>query len=87
MNPADYLSRHPYAQPIRENAGEAYISFVANHTVPKSMSLDEVRIVTKGTPLLQKLMCAIQSGLLLIGMTLICLIFVRLEMNFQSMMV
>lgn len=44
------------------NAGEAYVSFVCHNAIPKSMTLDEVRVATKQTPLFQNLMHAIQSS-------------------------
>lgn len=62
QNPADYMSRHPYEQPKRENAAEAYIAFISKHAVPKAMTLDEVRNATRESPSLQKVMVAIQTG-------------------------
>ena len=62
LNPADYISRHPHIQPQRENAGEAYINYVAHNTVPKAMTYEEVKTASQTDPTLQKLMSAIQTG-------------------------
>jgi hypothetical protein len=62
LNPADFMSRHPHEKPTRDNAAEAYVAFVSQHAVPKSMSLDEVRESTSGSKILQKVMIAIQTG-------------------------
>lgn len=61
-NPADYMSRHPYDKPTRDNAAEAYVAYISQHAVPKAMSLDEVRLATQESSTLQQVMNAIQSG-------------------------
>ena len=43
LNPADYMSRHPFKQPTRDNAAEAYIAFISQHAVPNSMTFDDIR--------------------------------------------
>ncbi|KAL5015077.1 hypothetical protein ScPMuIL_009347 [Solemya velum] len=53
-NPADYISRHPQNIPKRENAGEAYVNYICNNTIPRTMTLEEQDDV------LQKVVTAIQ---------------------------
>ncbi|KAK7099608.1 hypothetical protein V1264_003723 [Littorina saxatilis] len=64
LNPADYISRHPYPQtpPTRENAGEEYIRYVTRNAIPKAMTVQEVRDATQQDDTLENLMCAVQSG-------------------------
>ena len=62
LNPADYMSRHPYKDPKRDNAAEAYVAFIGQHAVPKSVSFEEVRNSTLDNSILQKVMTAIQTG-------------------------
>lgn len=48
-NPADYLSRHPNTRPDVFALGikvDRYVNFVLQHSVPKSISIDEVRKAT-----------------------------------------
>ncbi|CAB4008646.1 hypothetical protein BSL78_21779 [Paramuricea clavata] len=55
-NPADYLSRHPLATTHSSTAStqaEEYISFLANYTTPKAMTVDEVKQFTRIDPTLQ----------------------------------
>ena len=59
LNPADYLSRHPHHKSKRDNAAEAYIRYVTQHAIPKSIPLGEVKQATEEDPLLQKMMDAI----------------------------
>ncbi|GFR83013.1 transposon Ty3-G Gag-Pol polyprotein [Elysia marginata] len=61
-NPADYLSRHPPAKPIRDNEGERYIRYIANTSVPNALSLDEVRKATSLDEQLKNVMSAIMTG-------------------------
>ena len=61
-NPADYISRHPQDTPHRENAGEEYIRYIARNSVPKSMTLEEVKTATQSDQTLQKVMIAVQTG-------------------------
>ena len=41
-NPADFISRHPHTQPVRDNAGEAYDKFASKNAVPKTMTFEEI---------------------------------------------
>ena len=47
LNPADYLSCHPHHKPEKDNAAEAYISYVVQNTIPKSIILEEVKKATE----------------------------------------
>ncbi|KAL0183494.1 hypothetical protein M9458_019190, partial [Cirrhinus mrigala] len=54
-NPADYMSRHPvdgHHTDCSENA-ESYVNFIIDNTVPKAMTLDEVRRETRKDSILQ----------------------------------
>ena len=62
INPADYMSRHPYETPKRGNATEAYVAFVSLNAIPKSLTFEEVRTATLTCPILKKVMVAIQTG-------------------------
>jgi hypothetical protein len=62
LNPADFMSRHPYSEPKRDNAAEAFVAFISQNAVPKAMTLENVRSATKEDKILQKVMSAIQSG-------------------------
>ena len=59
LNPMDYLSRHPYHKPEKDNAAEAYISCVVQNTIPKSMTPEEVKKATEENCLLQKVKAAV----------------------------
>ena len=61
-NPADYLSRHPVAQPTKENKAELYVNTLTEHSVPKSMSLAEIISATNEDKALQEVKQAITSG-------------------------
>ena len=66
-NPADFLSRHPLTPastktPHETKVAEEYIAFIADHTIPKSMTTAEVREATDKDAILQLLMQAIQTG-------------------------
>ena len=66
-NPADFLSRHPVnpaksKTPHETKVAEEYIALIANHTVPKSMTVNEVREATDSDGILQLLMQAVQTG-------------------------
>ena len=52
LNPADPLSRHSYHKPERDNAAEAYIRYVTQRAIPKSIILEEVMQATEEDPLL-----------------------------------
>ena len=62
QNPADYISRHPQTTPIRGNAGEEYIAFLAKCGVPNAMTQGEFRSETQRDPQLEKVMQAVQTG-------------------------
>ncbi|GFO26907.1 transposon ty3-g Gag-Pol polyprotein [Plakobranchus ocellatus] len=40
-NSADYLSRHPFTQPTKDNGGENYTRYVTNTAVPNALTLEE----------------------------------------------
>ncbi|XP_052791587.1 uncharacterized protein K02A2.6-like [Mya arenaria] len=61
-NPADYMSRHSHDKPNRDNAAEAYVAYISQHAVPKTMTLEDVRRATQECTILQQVMIAIQSG-------------------------
>ncbi|GFO01889.1 transposon ty3-g Gag-Pol polyprotein, partial [Plakobranchus ocellatus] len=61
-NPADYLSRHPFTQPTKDNDGENYIRYVTNTAVPNALTLEEVRDATSQDSQLQAVMTAITTG-------------------------
>ena len=61
-NPADFISRHPYTSPRRENKAEQYISYIASHAVPKSLTLEEIRHATSHNEELQRVMEAVKTG-------------------------
>uniref|UniRef100_A0AAY5KA75 Gypsy retrotransposon integrase-like protein 1 n=1 Tax=Esox lucius TaxID=8010 RepID=A0AAY5KA75_ESOLU len=55
-NPADYMSRHPVDGQHTDNCSgnaEQHINFIIDNTVPKAMTLDEVRHETMKDPVLQ----------------------------------
>ena len=58
----DYFSRHPQDTPHRENAGEEYIRYIARNSLPKTMTLEEVKTATQSYQTLQKVMVAVQTG-------------------------
>ena len=62
-NPADWMSRHPVGkcQDTTSQIDE-YINFVISHTVPKAMSVEEVRQETSVDPLMQEVIKRIQLG-------------------------
>ena len=46
-NPADYLSRHPTSSSRKQQTmTEEHVNFVARHSVPKAMTLEEVEAAT-----------------------------------------
>ena len=61
-NPADYMSRHPYSMPQKDNAAEEYVRYISNNAAPKAMTLAEVRAATQEDAMLKRVMTAIQSG-------------------------
>ena len=68
-NPSDYLSRHPNTSPqptmntpCLQAAADHYISFLAQHAVPRAMTLLEIQEATKADPTLQAVVVAIHSN-------------------------
>ena len=62
LNSVDYLSRHPHHKPEKDNAAEAYISYVVQNTIPKSITPEEVKKATEEDSLLQKVKAAVANG-------------------------
>ena len=62
LNPADYLSRHPYHEPEKDNAAEAYIRYVVQNTIPKSITPEEVKKAREVDSLLQKVKAVVANG-------------------------
>lgn len=60
--PADYISRHPYEIPRHDNAGEAYIAYIVENAIPKSLTLRKVMSAIGKDQQLQNVMQAIQTG-------------------------
>ena len=58
LNESDYMSRHPVSGPheISDEGeiAEAYVNFIVNHAVPKSMTLNEIQKETIKDPTLTK---------------------------------
>ena len=50
LNEADYLSRHPHSPtrtvPEEEQMAEEYVNYIVNHTIPKSMTIQDIREAT-----------------------------------------
>ena len=61
-NSADYLSRHPLAQPTNENKAELYVNSLTKHSVLNSISLAEIISATYEDKILQGVKQAITSG-------------------------
>ena len=63
-NPSDFLSRHPSPEVFHadERSAERYVNFIASHSTPKAMSLDEIKQATKRDKTLQKLTELIRSN-------------------------
>ena len=65
-NEADYLSRHPIdvavKQSSQERIAEQYVNYVIRHTVPKSMTLEEIKEETTKDRVLQKVKQALETG-------------------------
>ena len=66
FNEVDYLSRHPVTnQPrttVEERIADNHGNFIINHTVPKSMTLQEIKDATKGDVTLMKLQECLKTG-------------------------
>jgi transposase InsO family protein len=64
-NPADYLSRHTPASNLMSNGNqstEAYINYVTETSIPKSMTVAEIKTNTKRDVTLQTIIEAVQTG-------------------------
>ena len=62
-NPADWMSRHPVGKSQDTTSQiDEYINFVISHTVPKAMSVEEVRQETSVDPLMQEVIKRIELG-------------------------
>ena len=63
-NPSDFLSRHPSPEVSHadEQSAESYVNFIASHSTPKAMSLDEIKQATKLDKTLQKLIELIRTN-------------------------
>ncbi|PIK41369.1 hypothetical protein BSL78_21779 [Apostichopus japonicus] len=64
-NPADYMSRHPIPEGSTDNsiritqAAEEYVNFLMEHSVPKAMTLKEIREASKSDAILCKVSSAV----------------------------
>ena len=64
-NEADYLSRHPVAiqrENITSRSAEEYVNYVTNSSIPKSMTLDEIKEATCNDPILTKVKNSLKEG-------------------------
>lgn len=66
-NPADYMSRHPVSTPAPCNTraakvAEEYINFLAQHSTPKAMTIDQIKQETLNSPVLQKVCSLIRTN-------------------------
>ena len=63
-NPSDFLSQHPSPEipHTDEQSAERYVNFIVSHSMPKAMSLDEIKQATKQGKTLQKLMELIRTN-------------------------
>ena len=62
-NPADVLSRQPLFTNYKSTTiAEKYVNFIQNHSVPKSLTLEEIRDATLDDPELQSVTCAVKEG-------------------------
>ena len=64
-NEADYLSRHPVViqnENLTSRSAEEYVNYVTNSSVPKSMTLDEIKKATRNDPVLTKVKNSLKEG-------------------------
>lgn len=64
-NPSDYLSRHPITTdktPLQQKIAEEHISFIANTSTPKSMTLEELKDATSKDKTLQQVISFVQTS-------------------------
>ena len=66
FNEADYLSCHPVTNQLRttveERITDNHVNFIINHTVPKSMTLQEIKDATKGDVTLMNVKECLKTG-------------------------
>ena len=65
LNEADYLSRHPITfqtEPVVTTSAENYVNYVTATSVPKSMTLEEIKKATVADPILMKVKKSLQEG-------------------------
>ncbi|KAL8562268.1 hypothetical protein ACOMHN_037224 [Nucella lapillus] len=66
-NPADFLSRHPVGKADAMTShmakiADEYVNLMANHSVPKAMTLDEIANATEYDPTLKAVIKSVQTG-------------------------
>ena len=61
-NPADYLSRNPFASKLCDDIAENYVRFVIQHSLPRALTLDEVQRATSADATLQAVRCGVETG-------------------------
>ena len=62
-NPADVLSRMPLpTQRQKVNVADEYVNFIAAHSIPKSMTYQEIQSATQADQQLQAVIKASQTG-------------------------
>ena len=64
-NEADYLSRHPGViqnENLTSRSAEEYVNYVTNSSVPKSMTLDEIKKATRNDLVLTKVKNSLKEG-------------------------
>ena len=63
-NPSDFMSRHPLAvtETRHQDTAEEYLNFVAQHSAPKSITLEEIKLQTKADATLQAAIKYIRNG-------------------------
>ncbi len=66
VNEADYLSRHPVTNKprttVEERIADNYVNFIINHTVPKSMTLQEIKDATEIDTTLKTVQKCMKTG-------------------------
>lgn len=66
LNAADYLSRHPnlptHIAPEEEQVAEEDVHYLVNDTIPKSLTIEEIKEAMSRDPVLSKVRQSMQSG-------------------------
>ena len=62
LNPADYMSRHPIEDSTDTSIAEDYVCYISENSVPKSMTLQEVRDATLSDKTLQEVAEFVKNG-------------------------